>query len=143
MSVEIRILGPDDTEVLERVAPDVFDNDVIPASAAAFLADPRHHLAVAIADGTVVGIGSALSYFHPDKPLQFWINEVGVAGDFQRRGTGRRLIDALLGLARELGCRDAWVGTEDDNTAAQRLYESAGGVPAPCVTYSWELGDAE
>jgi hypothetical protein len=43
----IRILGLEDAAVLDRVAPGVFDNAVDPRWAAEFLADSRHHLAVA------------------------------------------------------------------------------------------------
>lgn len=67
MSVEVRILKPKDAHVLERVALGVFDNRFDPELSAEFLADPRHHLAVAIDDGTVVGMASAVDYVHPDK----------------------------------------------------------------------------
>jgi aminoglycoside 6'-N-acetyltransferase I len=33
---------------VSRVAPGVFDDPINPARAAEFLADPRHHLAVAL-----------------------------------------------------------------------------------------------
>ena len=47
MSPTIRRLGPGDASVLDEVAPDVFDNAIDPRGTAEFLADPRHHLAVA------------------------------------------------------------------------------------------------
>jgi hypothetical protein len=49
----IRILGPTDATVLDRVAPGVFDNPVDPRWTAEFLADVRHHLAAAL-DGDQV-----------------------------------------------------------------------------------------
>jgi GNAT superfamily N-acetyltransferase len=92
MPVTVRILGPDDRVVLQHVAPDVFDGPVDARWSAEFLADPRHHLAVAIEDGLVVGMASALHYIHPDKPPELWVNEVGVAPTHQRQGSaGRRL----------------------------------------------------
>jgi aminoglycoside 6'-N-acetyltransferase I len=42
---------------------------------------------------------------------------------FKRQGIARRLLDAMLALGRELGCREGWVGTEPDNDAARALYE--------------------
>lgn len=63
----IRILGPADAAVLDRVAPQVFDNAVDPRRAAEFLADPRHHLAVALDADVVVGMASGVHYVHPDK----------------------------------------------------------------------------
>ena len=127
MSLIIRILGPCDGEVLNHVAPGVFDNPIDPRWTAEFLADPRHHLAVAIDEDLVIGIASAVHYVHPDKAPQLWINEVGVADDRRNQGIGRRLVQALLDRGLELGCREAWVGTEFSNASARRMYQQAGG----------------
>jgi ribosomal protein S18 acetylase RimI-like enzyme len=127
MSITIRVLGPDDGAVLGRVAPDVFDDPVDARWSAEFFADPRHHLAVAIEDGVVVAMASALHYVHPDKPPELWVNEVGVAPTHQGRRIGRRVLTALLEHAKTLGCRAAWLLTSADNTAAQRMYAAAGG----------------
>lgn len=124
MTIEIKILQSGDEHILANVAPEVFDNAVIPAQAAAFLRDARHHLAVALDDGLVVGVASAVDYIHPDKPVELWINEVGVAPTHQRRGIGTRLLLALCDLARDLGCKEAWVLTNRSNGAAMRLYQS-------------------
>jgi aminoglycoside 6'-N-acetyltransferase I len=139
MNIEIRMLGPDDATVLHRVADDVFDHAVDARWAAAFLADARHHMLVALEDGVVVGMISAVDYVHPDKAPQLWINEVGVAPSHQRRGIARRLLDAMLAHGRTLGCTEAWLGTEDDNEAANALYRSAGSKPEPFVLYSFDL----
>ena len=141
--VQIRILGARELAVLDRIADGVFDGPVQERWARAFLEDARHHLAVAIDDGMVVGMASAVDYVHPDKAPQLWINEVGVAPAYQRRGIGRLLLDALLALGRSLGCTEAWLGTEEDNLAARRLYESAGGEAEPFVLYSFPLEERE
>jgi aminoglycoside 6'-N-acetyltransferase I len=137
--VTIRLLGPADAALLDNVAPGVFDNAVDMKLTAEFLADPRHHMVVAILDGQVVGMASAVDYIHPDKTREFWINEVGVAPSHQRRGIGKQVLEALLAHARSLGCRDAWLGTEEDNVAARRLYASAGGKQASMVYVTFEL----
>lgn len=139
VAIEVRLLGSDEAAVLERVAPDVFDEPVDPRRSAEFLADARHHLAVALDGDVVVGMASAVDYVHPDKPVQLWINELGVAPPFQRRGLGRRLLEVLLERGRELGCREAWLGTEPDNEAACGLYAAAGGSPETFVMYSFEI----
>jgi aminoglycoside 6'-N-acetyltransferase I len=138
MTVEIRLLGPGDIAVFDRVADGVFDHAVDPGLSRAFLGDPRHHMAVAIEDGIVVGMGSAVDYIHPDKAPQLWINEMGVAPSHQRRGIGRRIIDALLAHGRAIGCTEAWLGTELENAPARRLYESAGGRGETCVLYFFD-----
>jgi ribosomal protein S18 acetylase RimI-like enzyme len=137
--VIIRVLGRDDAPVLERVAAEVFDNAIDPTLAAEFLGDPRHHLTVAITDGVVVGMASAVHYVHPDKPPELWVNEVGVAPSHRRRGIGQRLMHALFERARELGCAEAWVGTEATNTAARKLYAAVGGKEAAMIMVSFDL----
>lgn len=125
--VTIRLLGPDDASVLGRVLPDVFDNAVDRHLTAEFLADPRHHLAVALDGETVVGMASALHYVHPDKPPEMYVNEVGVDPAYQNQGVGRALLKALFAHGKTLGCTEAWLGTEKKNAAARRMYAAAGG----------------
>jgi ribosomal protein S18 acetylase RimI-like enzyme len=129
MTLVYRILQAGDAAVLDRVADDVFDGEVRPALAREFLDDARHHLAVAIDDGVVVGFASAVHYVHPDKPAELWINEVGVAPTHLRRGLAQTLLRMLFAAGRELGCTQAWVLTDRDNAAAMRLYASVGGDP--------------
>ena len=132
MGIEIKFLGPQDAGVLANVAPDVFDDPIDVGRANEFLADPRHHLAVAVEEGLVVGFVSAVHYVHPDKPRpELWINEVGVAATHRRRGIGTRLLRAVFAAARGLGCAEAWVLTDRANTAAMRLYAAAGSTEAP------------
>jgi ribosomal protein S18 acetylase RimI-like enzyme len=137
--VEIRLLGPQDAVVLERVAEDVFDGPVNSRWTREFFRDPRHHLAVAIDEGSVIGMVSAVHYVHPDKAPQLWINEIGVAPSHRRRGIAKQLMDVMLEHGRKLGCTEAWLGTEETNEPAQRLYVSVGGMPEPFTLYSFNL----
>ncbi|HST59971.1 MAG TPA: GNAT family N-acetyltransferase [Longimicrobium sp.] len=141
--VIIRMLGPGEAAVLDRVAPDVFDHDVDARWTAEFFADPRHHIAVATDHDVVVGFASGVHYLHPDKPAELFINEVGVADTHQGQGVARRLMATLLDHGRALGCVTAWVGTEQSNAAANRLYASAGGVPEAFVLYAFDLEKRE
>src|SRR4026209_1421657 len=92
MAIEFRILGAGDAAVLDRVADGVFDGAVQPALVREFLGDARHHLAVAVADGVVVGFVSGVHYVHPDKPAELWINEVAVAPTHLRHGLAQTLL---------------------------------------------------
>lgn len=139
MAIEVRILKEGEAGALDRVAPEVFDEEVSREWCEQFLADPRHHIAVALEQDTVVGMASAVDYIHPDKPVELWINEVGVSPGFQRQGIGTQLLRALLGLGRELGCEEAWVATERDNEPARALYASEQGRGEPVVMYSFSL----
>ncbi len=138
----VRILGPTEHSVLEKVAPDVFDDTPRPELSREFLRDPRHHLAVAISeDGLVVGMASGVHYVHPDKQPQMFINEVGVSPAHEGQGLGKRLVAALLERASALGCTEAWTATEPENARAQALYARAGGVKdqTPFVMFTFPL----
>jgi len=141
--VEVRMASVADADALERAGDAVFDHRVQRAWLVDFFANPSNLLATAIADGEVVGMASGVVYVHPDKPRQLFVNEVGVADGYRRRGVGARLLRALLGRGRELGCTEAWVATEDGNPAARALYASAGGVEEAegAVLYVFSLGE--
>ncbi len=139
---EIILLSSSDLGVLEATPAGLFDNQILGARAEEFLADPRHHIVVAMDESRVIGFATAIHYVHPDKDPELWINEVGVLDDVRRKGIGKRLVRRLLGLGSELGCREAWVLTERDNDPAIRLYESVGGIKAKdeTVMFSFKMG---
>lgn len=142
MTIEIKVLGPHDAGFLANVASGVFDDPLDAQRAAEFLADPRHHLVVAVDRARVVGFVSAVHYVHPDKPRpELWINEVSVAATHRRRGLAKRLLAALLAAAKPLGCAEAWVLTDRANAAAMRLYSAAGATaPSDHVMFTFRLG---
>ena len=57
-------------------------------------------------------------------------------------GLGRRLMARLLEQGRRAGCRVAWVLTDEENVAANRLYGAVGGRAGAggVVMYEFELG---
>ena len=142
--ITVRMLGPDDLSVFDRVADGTFDNPIRPDQAQAFLEDANHLIAVALAGDTVVGMATGVIYFHPDKPPQFWINEVGTAAPWRRRGIATRTTQALLRAAAAAGCVEMWLGTETDNTAARALYRALDGAETEgLVMYGWGAEDVE
>jgi GNAT superfamily N-acetyltransferase len=127
VDIDIRLLGRDEADILLAADPDVFDHPVRRDYAEAFLADPDSLIAVAMHYGKVVGMASAFTYRHPDKARQMFINEVGVATPYHRRGIAAAMLRRLLEAARSLGCIEAWVATEEGNSPARALYRSLGG----------------
>jgi ribosomal protein S18 acetylase RimI-like enzyme len=127
--------------LLSNLAPDVFDYAINPMSLAAFIDDARHVMYLAEEAGVVVGMASGVEYFHPDKPPQLWINEVGVAETHRRRRIGHALISALVDEAKSRGCKYVWVGTTKDNIAAQACFRSvaATGEPQEFLLYEWDF----
>jgi ribosomal protein S18 acetylase RimI-like enzyme len=145
MPIAIKILNYNDVDILRNIDPDVFDDAIDLQRAEEFLADPRHHLAVAIEDELVVGFVSAVHYVHPDKRRpEMWINEVSVAETHRRQGLGKRLMNAVFDVGRELGCTEAWVLTDRENTAAMNLYSAVGNpeTPSACVMFTFNLEES-
>lgn len=138
---QIRRLEAGEAAVLLAADPQLFDFAVSPRWTAEFLADPRHHIVVALFDERMVGSATATHYVHPDQPPTLFIIEVAVAAEHQRQGLAKALLEALLAHGRSLGCATAWVGTEADNLAARALYSSVGGAQdcEAFVTYSFDL----
>ena len=122
--IVVRVLEAGEAQLLDTAVNEVFDHPIDPRWSARFFADPRHHLAVAIDDGRVVGMISAVDYVHPDKAPQLWINELGVAPEWRRRGIATRLVETMLAHAETLECTDVWLLTERDNLPARAFYES-------------------
>ena len=124
---EIRLLGPRDSHYLNHVAEDVFDDPIVMSAEQEFLADPRHRLVVAVDDHVVIGFVNAVIYLQPEESApELWINEIGLTPTRQRQGIGKALLQAMLDHAKQVGCTEAWVLTERENTAA--MDKSAGGI---------------
>ena len=78
----------------------------------------RHHYIVALDDGRVVGYaGLAVVDGH-----EAWVQNIAVHRDAQRRGIGRRLLEALLAEAARRGVPKTLLEVAVDNHPAQKLY---------------------
>ncbi|MEQ9423244.1 MAG: GNAT family N-acetyltransferase [Cyclobacteriaceae bacterium] len=138
---QIKLASAQDLEAIVEAGDSIFDYPVKPNIAEEFLRDPRHHMALAFLDEKVVGMASGFDYLHPDKNVQFFINEAGVADEHQGKGIGRELVKFICRHAKSLGCKEAWVGTEKSNIIARKAYAAAGGVEAkePFILIEFDL----
>ena len=136
--MEIRHLGAGDLDLLLKVEPGLFDHDIDPIEAEAFLADPLHHIALAFDGAQAVGMATGTVILHPDKPPCLFINEVGTRDSHLRQGIGAAVTQALIDLAREKGWKGIWLGTEPDNFAALGLYRKLGGQEQTFVGFGWD-----
>lgn len=127
MTLAFRFLGAGDAALLDRVADDVFDQPIHPDRARTFLAEPGHLLLVACDDGLVVGQCAAVIHRHVDRPDDLFVENLGVAPAWRRRGIGAGLMRRMLAEARARGCALAWVGAESDDAAANALYGALAG----------------
>lgn len=118
----VRRIGPSDESVFQKIAPDVFDEAIDPARLKAYLAEPGHLMVFAFDGETVVGQCAGVIHRHPDKPTELYVDEVGTASTHLRQGVATAMIAEMFRWARELGCTEAWLGTELDNEPANALY---------------------
>ena len=119
-------LGPGDEAEAQRFDA-AFDETVARDLAARYLADERHHLVAAYADGEPAGVATATEILRPDKPPQLFLNEVVVIPAFRRRGVAGSLVAEIKRLATDRGCVSIWVLTDEDNEGGLATYERAGG----------------
>jgi len=125
--VEIRRITATDADLFSRIEEEVFDEPVDPRRLAAYLREPGHLMILAMEDGLVVGQCAAVVHKHPDKSDELYVDEVGVGRHHLRQGIATAMMREMFAWGRELGCEDAWLGTELDNVPATRLYHSLGG----------------
>ena len=139
MSITLKRMQPGDDLDFTEIAPDVFDEPIHPERLEAYLVEVGHLMLLAFEDDVVVGQCAAVIHRHPDKPAELYIDEVGTASTHLRQGIATRLVEAMFDWGRELGCREAWLGTERDNDAANALYRKVGGVGDAMLYYEFEL----
>lgn len=138
--IEVRAATIEDLNAIEKVGDALFDHPIKRKRAVEFFSDSRHHLFLAFDGLAVVGMASGFHYVHPDKEPELFMNEVGVLEAFQNQGIGRVLVKALWRHAKQLGCKEAWIGTKKSNIAAQKCYEASGGKPddEPFIIYEFD-----
>lgn len=144
MAIALKRLVPGDEGVLENVAEGVFDEPVRLDLTRRFLATPTYRIVVALDGDLVVGMATGFTHFHPDKDEEFFVNELGVADAYLRRGIGTQLMRAILAEAKAMGCGEAWLGTEHTNIPALGLYRKImieGDSEEAMSVFTFELGD--
>jgi aminoglycoside 6'-N-acetyltransferase I len=139
MSITLKRMQPGDEAVLDRVAVDVFDEPIHAERLHAYLRTPGHLMVLALEEGRVVGQCAAVVHNHPDKATELYVDEVGTATTHLRRGIARAMLAEMFDWGRELGCAEAWLGTELDNDAANGLYRAVSGKADQMMYYEFKL----
>lgn len=124
MGFDIHIIDHTNMNLLDAVAPDVFDAPIKSQLLAAFCAQSGHFMAVAEKDHLVVGQIRAILHFSPDEPPTLYIDNLGVTPTQKREGIATSLFAASLQWAQEHGAQSYWVATELDNIEANGFYRS-------------------
>jgi aminoglycoside 6'-N-acetyltransferase I len=122
MAVTLKRCAAGDEAMFAHIAPEVFDEPVDAARLRSYLRTPEHLMVLALVGELVVGQCAGVVHRHPDKPPELYVDEVGTASTHRRQGIARAMLAELFAWGRELGCEEAWLGTELDNEAANALY---------------------
>ncbi len=139
--ITLHRLTPETAHVLDTVAADVFDQPLRPDWIAAYLRSEGHVMVLALDGDLVVGQVAAVVHRHPSRPDELYVDEVGTATSHLRRGIATAMMAEMFAWGRELGCIDAWLGTETDNLEANGLYRKIGGRLEHMVYYEFDLRD--
>jgi len=139
--MKIITLEKSNAPILNNIAENVFDHKIDLNSLQSFLDCPRHIMLLAVENDLVIGMVSAVEYFHPDKPPQLWINEIGVTPNQQNKKIGRQLLKGIIEEGKKRGCQYAWLGTDVDNFNAHRCFDSVPkkDKPEKFLLYEWEM----
>jgi aminoglycoside 6'-N-acetyltransferase I len=122
MSFIVKRMLPGDEQFFANIALDVFDEPIDHLRLHDYLRQPGHLMVLAIEDQLVIGQCAAVIHRHPDKATELYVDEVGTASTHRRRGVARAMMNEMFRWGRELGCAEAWLGTELDNVEANGLY---------------------
>jgi ribosomal protein S18 acetylase RimI-like enzyme len=126
--VRIVRLGPGSESQILRAAA-LFDHPPSAAAAGAYVRHRRNVFLLALEGERAVGFarGTVLIQLETERP-QLFLYEVAVAARYRRRGVGSSLVERMKRIARQRGCDEMFVFTDDPrNTAAHRLYQATGG----------------
>jgi aminoglycoside 3-N-acetyltransferase I len=69
---------------------------------------------------------------------ELFIYDLAVAEEWQRRGVGRALMDAVRRAAREEGMSTSFVPADNDDSHALAFYRALGGSPAEVTIFSFD-----
>lgn len=140
MSIKIRRLQPGDEALALRIVRDLISIEEREGAEPTLghlkrmLAQNTNYLIVAAVEEPLAGsipVGFARAYRMPDlcsDADMVYLFEIEVATAYRRQGIGKQMIELLKTLCLEDSAHYIWVGTENINVAAKRLYESTGGV---------------
>ncbi len=90
--------------------------------------DKGGYIAIAEANGWVVGTGAILPAALAPKDGKVWFEIVKMSTDLsaQRMGIGSQILGQLIGFARDHGANAIWLETNDQLEAATILYRKTG-----------------
>lgn len=118
MEIEVRPIAEVDRPAVAAILAERWGSDVIVAHGTVY--QPRH-------------LAGFLAYRGDDLAGIVTYHIIGDACEIvtinslmEERGIGSALLEAVVGVAREVGCRRLWLVTTNDNLRALRFYQKRG-----------------
>lgn len=142
--VEIRRLARDDRQVARTalvLMAEVFAEkpvDISDAYIDGLLARPDFWLFAA--QHGVTPVGALTAHTLPMTTVEgseVFLYDIAVAPDHQRRGIGRRLVDALRASARRAGLSAMFVLADDEDAGALDFYRALHGMPSKATMFEF------
>ncbi len=110
--------------VLESIAVDVFDYEVVAKFLDPYLKRSGNVMFVAVEAGTVIGQIRGIVQMQPDCASQLFVENLGITPSKKRTGIASKLMEALIKWGQSQGCAEFWLATELDNEEAIGFYQS-------------------
>jgi diamine N-acetyltransferase len=127
-SIRVRRLKAADTDLEEIAAQlnaadsEISVKDFSAAAFRAFLRDESRVYLLAYRGGEIAGAVHGYSLLHPSGVSYFYIDEVDTIVEHRRHGVATALMHEAFAVARDLGAKELWLGTEHDNPGAIAFY---------------------
>lgn len=100
---------------------------------------------IAALDGDTI-VGGLTAHILPltrREVSEFFIYDLAVRTDYQRRGIGRELVQALRQAAATIGIYTVFVPADNDDTHALDFYRAIGGEASPVTFFTFETTGRE
>ena len=94
-------------------------------------------LLVARINDRAVGYLHAALLDRADGGRMLLIYDLEIDDAHRRQGIATALMNEARNHAKQVGAKETWLVTEDDNPEAKALYDSLGGTPFPALGYEW------
>ncbi len=124
MNLEIIQINESNSNYLDCLDEDIFDQTIAPDLLAQYFKEANHIMVVARSDERVIGQVLGVIGRHPDKPTELYIDDMAVSEPFQRKGIATKMLKKVFAVGASIGCKEIWVATEPDNEAAKACYNS-------------------
>jgi len=144
MEISVKRLTPEGREEARRVfamMAEIFTEDCDPLSdryLGQLLRGKEFWALAAFANDHIIGGLTAHTLpMTRTESSEIFIYDIAVRSEYQRKGVGRSLLNALCEQASEAGIQEVFVSADDNDVHALDFYRNLGGTPSPVTIFSF------